>query len=264
MAINDTAGLPDQSQMTHKKGGFVAGNEAIERARGLLRGVSYGALATVDRTDGAPMATLVAVATDRDGSPLLLLSDLAEHAKNLAVDTRASLLIDGTAGLAERLTGPRLTVVGRVEPATGDASVARYRLRHPDSAALSEFADFRLYRLVLARAHQVAGFGRIDRLDGADLVVPPKLVAELAALEAGAIAHMEADHRDALRLLAGAAADEEVALGGIDADGIDLLASGRPIRVDFAHRLSQASDLRAAMAALTTAARQQAAEIPRI
>ena len=240
-----------------------AKNDAIERARELLRGASYGALASLDRVDGTPMATLVAVANDRDGSPLMLLSDLAEHSKNLAADPRASLLIDATMGLEERLTGSRLTVAGKVEAAAGDGPAGRYRLRHPGSAMLGGFADFRLYRLAVERAHQVAGFGRIDRIDGADLLVETALVADLAALEEGAIAHMHADHAEALGTIAGARPGETARLAGIDADGVDLLVDGRPRRADFARRLSKSSELRAAMADLTAAARRQMAEIPR-
>jgi putative heme iron utilization protein len=223
-----------------------------------LRGLCHGALATLDRRDGTPIATLVAVASDRDGAPLLLLSDLAEHARNLARDPRASLLLDGTEGLEERLTGTRLTVVGRIEAVDDDAAAARYRHRHPQSAAFAGFGDFRLYRLIVARAHQVAGFGRIDRIEGADLTVAPGLAADLAAIERGAIAHMHDDHHDALVVLAGAAPGEEVTLAAIDADGFDLVCAGRPRRVDFPQRLAAVSDLRAAMAAATRDARRHA------
>jgi putative heme iron utilization protein len=237
----------------------VADREAIDRARGLLRGANHGALATLDRRNGAPIATLVAVATDRDGAPLLLLSDLAEHTKNLARDPRVSLLLDGTQGLQDRLTGARLTVVARTEATDDAAAAARYGLRHPQSAMYAGFGDFHLYRLVIERAHLVAGFGRIDRIEGSDLMVAPGLVVDLAAIEPGAIAHMHDDHHDALVVLAGAAPGEDVALAAIDADGFDLSCAGRPRRIEFAGRLTSVSDLRTALAASTRAARRHAA-----
>jgi heme oxygenase (biliverdin-IX-beta and delta-forming) len=236
--------------MTHKEGGFVAEGEALDTARGLIRAVSYGSLATLDRGDGAPVATLVAIASDRDASPLMLLSDLAEHTKNLAADARASLLIDGTPGLGERLTGPRLTVIGHIERFDDEAAGARYRLRHPESAMLSGFGDFHLYRLKVERAHQVAGFGRIDRIGGSDLLVPPDLAAEVAAIEPDAIRHMHDDHRAALEQLAAAAPGEAVELSGIDADGLDLTVAGRSLRVGFPRRLAAAGELRSAIAEL--------------
>jgi putative heme iron utilization protein len=238
----------------------VADSDVLDQARALLRGASHGALATLDRNDGAPVATLVAFASDRDASPLLLLSDLAEHTKNLAGDPRASLLIDGTQGLAERLTGPRLTVIGRLERCDSTAALERYFRRHPGSAMLRDFADFHLYRLVVERAHQVAGFGRIDAIAGADLTVATELLRDLAGMEAGAIAHMHDDHQDALDLLAGARAGQQAQLTGIDADGLDLSIGEEPHRAAFATRLGCASDLRAAIAALTRAVREKSAE----
>ncbi len=82
-------------------------------ARALMRVADTATLATAGRDPaGWPHASLVLVALDHDASPILLLSDLAEHSKNAAGDDRVSLLFDGTAGLAERLTGPRLGVRG--------------------------------------------------------------------------------------------------------------------------------------------------------
>ena len=234
----------------------MADSGAIDRARRLLRGASYGSLATVDRQDGTPIATLTAVATDRDASPLLLLSDLAEHTMNLVADPRVSLLIDGTVGLEERLTSPRLTVMGHMEHLTDETAAARYRYRHPGSAKYSDFGDFHLYRLVVDRAHQIAGFGRIDGIDSADLLVEPSLVADVAAIEPGAIQHMHVDHRDALLLLAGAVPGDDVVLAAIDADGIDLLCAGRPRRISFPQRLVGASGLRAAVSALAEGVRR--------
>ena len=93
-------------------------------ARARMRVADTATLATAGRDPaGWPHASLVLVALDHDASPILLLSDLAEHSKNAAGDDRVSLLFDGTAGLAERLTGPRLSVGGRI------AKTAEPRLR---------------------------------------------------------------------------------------------------------------------------------------
>jgi len=75
--------------------------EALGRTvRRLARSVDRAALATT-LADGRPYASLVLLAWDFDGAPLLLLSDLAEHSRNLARDPRQALLIDGTGGLAD-------------------------------------------------------------------------------------------------------------------------------------------------------------------
>src|SRR5580658_7755676 len=71
--------------------GLPAGYDAVAEAKRLMRGQRSGALATIARDDGHPFATLVAAAADHDGTPILLLSQLSEHTKNLLVDARASL-----------------------------------------------------------------------------------------------------------------------------------------------------------------------------
>jgi hypothetical protein len=141
--------------------------ETLAAAQALLdRG--RAALATLDAA-GWPYVSLVLVARDAAGLPLLLLSDLAEHTKNIERDGRASLLFDGTEGMAAPLSGPRLTLMGVVEPAPEPADGARYLARHRDAAAWAALPDFHLYRLRPARAHLVAGFGRIAWIDAATL-----------------------------------------------------------------------------------------------
>jgi putative heme iron utilization protein len=139
-------------------------NDAAALARRLLETLDRAVLATA-MPDGWPYASLVLFAADATGAPLLLLSDLAQHTRNLAAEPRASLLLDGTAGLDEPLTGPRLTLLGRIARDTDEASMRRYRKRHPESALYAGFADFHLQRLVVERAHLVAGFGQIHWLD---------------------------------------------------------------------------------------------------
>ena len=136
-------------------------------ARELLRKTERAALATLAE-GGGPYASLVLVADDVDASPILLISALAEHAKNLARDGRASLLIDGTAGLAEPLTGARVTLIGRLVKTDDPKHKARYIERHPGAARYASFTDFACWRMSVERAHLVEGFGRIAWIEGAD------------------------------------------------------------------------------------------------
>jgi putative heme iron utilization protein len=131
--------------------------------RALMRRQRTAALGSL--MDGAPYVSLVLVAFDVDGAPLLLLSRLAQHTRNLLADPRASLLFDDTAGLDDPLTGPRLTVLGSAAPSPDPAALQRYLDRHPSAEAYAGFSDFDLYRVTIEHGHLVAGFGRIRWLE---------------------------------------------------------------------------------------------------
>jgi len=226
-----------------------------ERARLLLRSLDRAALATLDG-DGGPYASLVLVATDPAGQPLLLISRLAEHTGNLERDARAALLFDGTAGLDQPLTGPRLTVSGRAEPADDPGLRARYLARHPDASRYADFPDFSLWRVRVARGHMVAGFGAIHRFDADDLLVDPP--PALTAAEPGIIGHMNGDHADATDLYAQALlgrAGSGWRMTGIDADGADLRLGGAVARLAFAAPVTDAETARKELVRLVRHAR---------
>src|SRR5471032_1944752 len=116
---------------------------AAVTARQLLRRLDKGSLAT--SLAGRPYASLVLVATAPDGAPLLLISRLAQHTMNIAANADVALLLDGTQGLDEPLTGPRVTLLGRATVADDPSLRARFLARHPSAALYADFADFDLY-----------------------------------------------------------------------------------------------------------------------
>lgn len=134
-------------------------------ARTLLATAPRASLATLTTT-GAPYVSLVLTADDGAGAPLLLLSDLAEHTKNLTRDPRASLLVESGVQTGDPLAAPRATFLGEVARVDDAAAKASFVARHPSAAAYAGFKDFALYRLAIARIHLVAGFGRIDWISG--------------------------------------------------------------------------------------------------
>ena len=136
--------------------------------RALMRAQAAAALGTL--MDGAPYVSLVLVAFDADGSPLLLISRLAQHTKNLLADPRVSLLFDGTAGLEDPLTGPRLTVLGSAAPWPDPDALARYLARHPSAQTYAGFSDFQIYKVTIERGHCVAGFGQIRWIEAVALL----------------------------------------------------------------------------------------------
>jgi heme iron utilization protein len=226
--------------------------------RDLVRGLDRAALGTALPVEGGtwPYASLVLAAVDHDLSPILLLSDLAEHTKAIAADDRVSLLFDGTHGLDQPLTGPRVTLVGRAAR-TGDARLARRFLsRHPDAEMYAGFKDFHFYRVAVERAHLVAGFGKIRWLSAAELNVVP--ASGLADAEEGIVNHMNEDHGDAVQLYAAKLLGldgNDWRMTGIDAEGIDLQRSGQVARLAFEAPLSAASEAREVLVALVGKAR---------
>src|SRR5512146_2764425 len=165
----------------------MPGDDGAAAGRRLIRSRDRAALAT--SLGGRPYVSLVATACDSDASPLLLLSDLAQHTRNLHADPRVSLLFEAADEHADPLAAPRLTVIGRAERCADPLAAARFAARHPASAAYRDFGDFNLYRVIVERGHLVAGFGRIAWIEGADLRFSGDAEA-LVAAEAEIVAHM--------------------------------------------------------------------------
>ncbi len=228
--------------------------------RALVRAADRAALSTaLADSDGWPYGSLVLAACDQDASPLLLMSDLAEHARNIAADPRLALLYDGTAGLDDPLAGARATLVGRAEKTGEPRHRARYLARHPSAQGYIAFTDFQLYRVRIERAHLVAGFGRIEWL-GASVVLDGLADAgPLLEHEGGIVQHMNDHHADAVQLYAHALlgrSGEGWRMTGIDPEGCDLRAGGAIARLPFAGRVTGPEDARAELVHLSHLARE--------
>ena len=133
-----------------------------EAARTLVAGHAHGTLATLT-PDGDPWASLVAYGVLPGGAPVLLVSALAEHGRNLAADPRASLVV-AEAAEGDPLAAGRVTLAGRVEaPAGAAAAAARaaFLAAVPAAAAYADFGDFALGVLHVARVRWVGGYGRM-------------------------------------------------------------------------------------------------------
>ncbi|HUB95602.1 MAG TPA: DUF2470 domain-containing protein [Stellaceae bacterium] len=231
-------------------------------ARQVMRGADRATLATsLSGPDGAwPYASLVMVALDSDAAPLVLISELAEHTKNLRRNPRASLLFDATAGLADPLTGARVTVLGEAAPVEDDRLRARYVARHPSAAGYRDFHDFHLWRLTPERAHLVAGFGRIHWIEAAALSSPPAAAAALAAAEPGILAHMNEDHGATIDLYASrllGLSGEGWRMVAVDPDGADLRRDAATARLRFTAPVADPDAVRRAFIALAEAARER-------
>jgi heme iron utilization protein len=229
-------------------------------ARWLARSRTRAALAT--SLNGAPYASLVLVTVDLDASPLLLLSELAQHSRNIGFEPRVSLLLDGTERRVDPLTGPRLTLLGQALPTDDPRCLARFVSHHPASAPYAGFRDFRVFRVAVERGHLVAGFGRIDWIDGADFLFASNTGA-LADAEPEILRHMNEDHTDAIAHYARVLADRSGTgwrMTGIDPEGIDLRREGETARLDFPASVTTPiltpASARAALVQLAGAARE--------
>lgn len=211
---------------------------------------------------GWPYVSLVLVACGHDAAPILLISNLADHTRNAKTDARASLLFDGTLGLDEPLTGARVSLLGRLAASDDPRLRARFLGRHPGAAMYAGFADFGFYRLEVERAHLVAGFGNIHWIDAGDLLYDAAGAAALAEAEAEIVAHMNADHAEAVALIAGRALgrgpEEGWTMTGVDPEGCDLRRGGAVARAAFDKPVSDAEQARVELVRLTKRARRQA------
>jgi putative heme iron utilization protein len=237
-------------------------------ARRLIRSVDRATLATAlaDGRDPAagtwPYASLVLVAADLDASPLLLISSIAEHTKNLVRDARASLLFDGTHGLDDPLTGARVTVLGELRTDPDPARLRRFIARHPAAALYGGFHDFAVYRLAITRAHLVAGFGRIHWIDATALIDPVDAAPWLRDAETGILEHMNRDHAATLDLYAQHLLGREGSgwrLTGVDRAGADLRRGGAVARLDFPRPVDDLDAVRQSFIALAQSAKRGAA-----
>jgi heme oxygenase (biliverdin-IX-beta and delta-forming) len=236
-----------------------ADSNAADLARRLLRRSRQGALATLMSGNGDPYCSLVNLASHPDGSPILLISRLALHTKNILGDARVSLMLDErTAG--DPLEGARIMLAGTAEETRDEDAILRRRYLnvHPSAEVFVNFKDFSFFRIRPKGAHLVAGFGRIVDL------APDQFLTDLSGTEAlleaeqGAVDHMNADHYEALNFYATKLLGAETAdwrCTGCDPDGIDLQAGAKILRLDFPQRVSEPGELRKMLAQLAGEAR---------
>ena len=233
------------------------GYDGLAEARRLLRTIRAGALATL-APDGFPFASLVNVATDVDGAPLILTSALSSHTQHMLADSRASLLLS-EGGKGDPLAHPRLTLVGRMAQISGAPRAlvkARFLARHPKSALYADFGDFSFWRMEIARAHLNGGFAKAATFEGAAIVLDAQESAALAACESQKLEALNADP-DRLRLWATTlcgAADARWRASGLDPEGLDLLAGDSSARVVFAAGATDLHSLERALEALDVVA----------
>jgi putative heme iron utilization protein len=232
-------------------------------ARCLVRAAASAVLAT--QADGQPFAALATPAMAADFSPLLLLSSLSEHTRQLRAEPRCALLFTGTTNEANPQTAPRVTLTGLAAPvptAEVPALKARWLARHPYAAMYADFGDFALWRMTLGGGLLVGGFARAVRIKLADLAPDPAAVAAIAARTDDIIGHVNADHADAIQaiatgLLGGPSGDWRMV--AVDVDGADLAGGERVLRLPWSAPVSEAGAVRTELVRAAREARSRQA-----
>jgi putative heme iron utilization protein len=224
-----------------------------------------GTLATLT-ADGDPWASVVSYGVLADGSPVLCVSMLAEHGRNLQADPRASIAIASQSEGGELLDRGRVTLAGVAERPEGDelaAARAAHLAAMPSAKAYIDFHDFSLWVLRVQRVRWVGGFGRMESTTAEQYAAAE--TDPVAAAAPGAIRHLNSDHPDALLAMAQTLAGYTDATGArcqrLDRYGLDLMVvtprGSVSVRVPWTERVEAPNGLR--MAAVELARRAGAA-----
>lgn len=235
--------------------------DAIRCARLLARSTRQASLATLMPGSGDPYCSLVNIGTTHDGCPVLLISRLALHTKNILADGRVSLMFDERSTGHDPLERARLMMGGHAAEIGADRVGVvrrRYLSAHPSAEVFVDFSDFSFFQIRPAALHLVAGFGRITDLPPAAILTDLTDAGDLIDAEPDAVAHLNTDHRDAVglyatRLLGAGSGDWRCV--GIDPDGMDLQAESRATRLDFPRRIVTPGALRHLLKELADRAR---------
>ena len=244
-------------------------NEQGKAVRALLEAERNGMLCTLSKKfEGWPFGSIAPYAMSASGEPLLLISDIAEHTRNLKADARASLLIQSTASLDDPQAGARATMMGYVFPVTRpylDDAGRRYLQQFPNSASYFDAHDFSLYQIKVSQVRFIGGFGEIYWLDGTEVIdkAAGSALDPMAQHIEGICSHMNEDHHDAMIAYAAAFAGitaESAEMIHVDGEGFDMVAiSGglhKHIRLDFPEPVATTDEVRAAMVAMVRRARE--------
>ena len=238
--------------------------DAIRLAKTLVRTARHGTMATLDPTDGRPVATRVGLTSDSDGTPVILVSALSAHTPALRADPRCSLLI-GEPARGDPLAHPRITLACKARPIGKDTAeesriAGRYLAHQPKAQLYANLPDFSYFRLEIGAGSLNAGFGKAFALTPADILTASAAEAELADAEPSALEHMNTDHAEAVTLIArvfSGAPDRHWRLTGIDAEGIDLADGDDMRRVFFEVALTSSEDLHRTLVRMSGEARRR-------
>jgi len=249
-------------------GGDRPAHDPVRIARALLFAERHGVLSTISvHRSGYPYGSLTPYALSARGAPIVLISTLAAHTKNLLADARACLFVGERTTSGKPGDGPanpqaagRVSLLGRAArvPPDGEADArARYLARIPDAESYFQTHDFQLWEMTIEEARLIAGFGKIGWVEGATIMRDPARDPLRADAE-GICAHMNDDHADALQTFCRARHCEPTGarMVGVDTLGFDVESAGARLRFDFPRALSTSDEVRVEIIGLLREARR--------
>jgi putative heme iron utilization protein len=226
-----------------------------DAARCFVRGQHSGVLSTISRrVEGFPFGSVAPFMLDHSGCPVILISTLAEHTKNINADPRVSLIVQPYS--PDMQVAGRVTVLGRALRLEDKSALAsRYLRFHPQAESYFAMHDFSFYRIEPVRIRYIGGFGRIHWVEPEQYLLPASALAEQ---EDGILAHMNSDHAENLQAYCRYVHQLEVSdaeMIGIDPDGFDIRAAAGILRFEFAQPIHDAQQARQALVNLVQEAR---------
>lgn len=222
----------------------------MNEARSLLRKESHGVLATISLDlPGYPFGSLTPYSLDEQANPVVLVSDIAQHTKNMKADSRVSLTVIEN---GDQNSG-RLTFVADAVRVEDDLVAECYFRNYPAAREYGQAHSFGFYKLELKRARYIAGFGKIFWQERGEFLFANPFWGEA---EKRVIDHMNSDHQAALIKYCTKykeltlSCEDQVSMTGIDAEGFDLLLNKTKLRFEFEEEISTSDEARAVLVAM--------------
>ena len=265
--------MPSSSSRRHAGPGVGSDQPAVpeptfsERARTLVHVGRIGSLSTLSRKQpGFPFGTVMPYGLDAGGRPIFLISTMAMHTQNLQADPRASLLVTQPDASGDPLGASRVTLVGNAlsipQPEISEARTL-YLERYANAKYWVDFEDFSFFRMEVLDVYYVGGFGVMGWVQASDYnqAQPDPLADSAAAI----IEHMNADHKDALILLARTCSgidSQEAAMTSVDRLGFHVRLTTpdgmKGSRIAFLREVKNAGEARKVLVEMVQKARLQA------
>ena len=223
--------------------------EKYQSARRLFLQESFGVLSTLSLdVPGYPFGSVTPYCADGAGRPVIYISEIAQHTKNIKADSKVSLtVVDSHTPDGDVQSRGRVTLIGNAAPIPpGDQRARqRYLRRLPESQPYDQTHDFAFYRIDLVQIRFIGGFGQIHWVKPAEFLIdnPFSEVQEARILD-----HMNTDHAPVLSRYAGV---NHAIMTGIDAEGFDMIGDGRKLRVHFEKPVNNMEEARAALVAMS-------------